>query len=91
MYTFSIPAGSYSLNQQASYDAATDPYGDGQCLFSGELNYQSGSGGSISLGVTYPVTLPINGPVSTVNLPAGDYELYIYPSTTCFWTVELWP
>ncbi|WP_300609153.1 hypothetical protein [Trebonia sp.] len=91
MYLFSIPAGSYSLNQQASYDSATDPYGNGQCQFSGALNYQSGSGGSISLGVTIPISVPINGPVSTVNLPAGDYELDIFPTTTCSWTVELWP
>ncbi len=89
--TFSIPAGSYSLNQQASYDPENDPYDSGECLFSGELDYLSGSG-SIQLGVTSPITSmsPINGPATIVNLPAGDYRLYIYPTTTCSWTVELW-
>jgi hypothetical protein len=74
--TFSIPAGTYSLNQQASYDPANDPDGTGECLFGGEL-------------ITAQV--PIDGPPSTAPYPAGNYRLYIYPSTTCSWTVELGP
>jgi hypothetical protein len=91
--TFSIPAGTYSLNQQASYDPATDPDGSDQCLFSGELDYLSGGGGTIQLGVVSPVTaqVPIDGPPSTASYPAGNYRLNIYPETTCSWTVELWP
>jgi hypothetical protein len=92
--TFSIPAGSYTLNQQASYDPANDPDGTGMCLFGGELDYQSGSGGTIPLGDnSVPITaqVPINGPPSTAPYPAGDYRLYIYPTTTCSWQIELWP
>jgi hypothetical protein len=92
--TFSIPAGTYSLNQQASYDPANDPDGTGECLFGGELDYLSGSGGTIPLGnggVPIPAQVPIDGPPSTAPYPAGDYRLYIYPSTTCSWTVELGP
>jgi hypothetical protein len=91
---FSIPAGAYSLNQQASYDAATDADGSGTCLFGGELDYQSGSGGNIPLGnnaVPIGSEDPIEGPATKINLPAGDYRIYIYPETTCSWTVELWP
>ncbi len=89
--TFSIPAGTYSLNQQASYDPSTDPDGSDQCLFAGELDYLSGSG-TIQLGDSIPVTefVPIEGPVRTGSYPAGDYKFYIYPETTCSWTVELW-
>ena len=92
--TFSIPAGTYSLNQQASYDPANDPDGTGECLFGGELDYLSGSGGTIPLGDGgAPITaqVPIDGPPSTAPYPAGNYRLYIYPSTTCSWTVELAP
>jgi hypothetical protein len=92
--TFSIPAGTYSLNQQASYDPANDPDGTGECLFGGELDYLSGSGGAIPLGnggVPIPAQVPIDGPPSTAPYPAGDYRLYIYPSTTCSWTVEFGP
>jgi hypothetical protein len=92
--TFSIPAGAYVLNQQASYDLANDPDGTGECLFGGELDYLSGSGGTIPLGdggVPITAQVPIEGPPSTAPYPAGDYRLYIYPSTTCSWTVELWP
>jgi hypothetical protein len=91
---FSIPAGTYTLNQQASYDPANDPDGTGMCLFGGELDYQSGSGGTIPLGDnSVPITaqVPINGPPSTAPYPAGNYRLYIYPSTTCSWQIELWP
>jgi hypothetical protein len=92
--TFSIPAGTYALNQQASYDPANDPDGTGECLFGGELDYLSGSGGTIPLGdggVPITAQVPIDGPPSTAPYPAGNYRLYIYPSTTCSWTVELWP
>ena len=92
--TFSIPAGTYVLNQQASYDPANDPDGVGECLFGGELDYLSGSGGTIPLGdggVPITAQVPIEGPPSTAPYPAGDYRLYIYPSTNCSWTVELWP
>jgi len=92
--TFSIPAGTYSLNQQASYDPDNDPDGTGECLFGGELDYLSGSGGTIPLGdngVPVVAQVPIDGPPSTAPYPAGDYRLYIYPTTTCSWTVELWP
>jgi len=92
--TFSIPAGTYVLNQQASYDPANDPDGVGECLFGGELDYLSGSGGTIPLGdggVPITAQVPIEGPPSTAPYPAGDYRLYIYPSTDCSWTVELWP
>jgi hypothetical protein len=92
--TFSIPAGTYSLNQQASYDPANDPDGTGECLFGGELDYLSGSGGTIPLGdggVPITAQVPIDGPPSTAPYPAGNYRLYIYPSTTCSWTVELSP
>ena len=34
---------------------------------------------------------PINGPPVKINLAAGDYRIYIYPETTCSWTIELWP
>jgi hypothetical protein len=93
VYTFSIPAGGYSLNQQASYDPALDPDGSGQCLFGGELDYESGSGGIIPLGNgSVPITAmsPIEGPATEANYPAGNYRLFIYPETTCSWTVELW-
>jgi hypothetical protein len=92
--TFSIPAGTYTLNQQASYDPANDPDGTGECLFGGELDYLSGSGGTIPLGdggVPVTAQVPIEGPPSTAPYPAGNYRLYIYPTTTCSWTVELWP
>jgi hypothetical protein len=72
--TFSIPAGTYSLNQQASYDPANDPDGTGECLFGGELDYLSGSGGTIPLGnggVPIPAQVPIDGPPSTAPYPAG--------------------
>ena len=93
METFSIPAGTYSLNQQASYDPANDPDGTGECLVGGELDYLSGSGGTIPLGDSgAPVTaqVPLSGQ-STAPYPAGDYRLYIYSTTTCSWTFELWP
>ena len=93
VYTFSIPAGAYSLNQQASYDPALDPDDSGECLFGGELDYLSGSGGTIPLGNgSVPITdmSPIEGPPSEATYPAGNYRLYIYPETTCSWTVELW-
>jgi hypothetical protein len=92
--TFSIPAGTYSLNQQASYDPVNDPDGTGECLFGGERDYLSGSGGTIPLGnggVPIPAQVPIDGPPSTAPYPAGDYRLYSHPSTTCSWTVELGP
>jgi hypothetical protein len=87
---FSIPAGSYSLNVQASYDSVNDADGSGQCLFSGELDYPGG--GSAPLGGGAPVisSFPfVLGPL--VGSYGGDYKIYIYPETTCSWTVELWP
>jgi hypothetical protein len=90
--TFSIPAGTYSLNQQATYDPSNDPDGSGECLVGGELDYLSGSGGTIPLGTNgAPVTaqVPIYGQ-STATYPAGNYRLYVYPTTTCSWTFELW-
>jgi hypothetical protein len=92
LLTFSIPAGRYSLNVVASYDPANDPDGSGQCLFSGALDYLSGSGGSAPLGGIAPVTswVPfVLGPLAG-SYGAGDYKIYIYPETTCSWTVELW-
>jgi hypothetical protein len=91
---FSIPAGKYVLNQQATYDSTLDPDGSGTCLFGGELDLQSGSGGNIPLGNNaVPISSwdPIEGPVTTVSLSAGDYRFYIYPQTTCSWTVTLVP
>jgi hypothetical protein len=90
--TFSIPAGTYSLNQQASYDPANDPNDSGTCFFSGELDDLT-SGSTAPLGVTLPIgpMSPINGPVVTGSFGAGDYRLYIYPETTCSWTFELQP
>jgi hypothetical protein len=89
---FSIPAGGYSENTQASYDPANDPSGSGECLFSGEIDYLSGSGWSAPLGGAAPLTAmsPINGPAVALTLAAGDYKIYIYPETTCDWTIELW-
>jgi hypothetical protein len=90
---FSIPAGSYAENTQASYDPVNDPSNTGECLFSGELDYLSGSGWSAPLGGAAPITdlSPINGPPVKITLAAGDYKIYIYPETTCSWTIELWP
>jgi hypothetical protein len=91
---FSIPAGAYSLNQQATYNPVYDPDGGGTCLFGGELDYLSGGGGSIPLGDNaVPISSwdPIEGPPTKATYPAGNYKLYIYPETTCSWTVELWP
>jgi hypothetical protein len=92
LLTFSIPAGPYSLNVQASFDPANDPYDSGQCLFSGELDYLSGSGSTIPLGGNAPITSSVPfepGPLEG-SYGAGDYKIYIYPQTTCSWTVELW-
>ena len=91
--TFSIPAGSYSENTQASYDPANDPSDTGECLFSGAFDYLSGSGFSAPLGGNAPITAmsPINGPPVKLTLAAGDYKIDIYPATTCSWTVELVP
>jgi hypothetical protein len=92
LLTFSIPAGPYSLNVQASYDQANDPSGSGQCLFDGELDYLSGGGGTEPLGGTVPIisSVPFHlGPLKG-NYAAGNYKIYIYPETTCSWTVELW-
>src|ERR1700685_627215 len=76
--TFSIPAGTYSLNQQASYDPVNDPSGTGECLFGGELDYlPAGSSGIIALGDSgSPVQeqVPLVGQ-STAPYPAGDYRL----------------
>ena len=93
MRTFSIPAGAYSENTQASYDPANDPSGTGECLFSGAFDYLSGSGFSAPLGGNAPITAmsPINGPPVKLTLAAGDYKIDIYPATTCSWTVELVP
>jgi hypothetical protein len=91
--TFSIPAGTYTLNQQASYDPANDPDGSGQCLVGAELDYLSGSGGTIPLGdngAPIMAQVPI-GSQTTAPYPAGNYRLYVYPTTTCSWTFELWP
>jgi hypothetical protein len=92
--TFSIPGGAYVLNQQAFYNAAIDADGGGTCLFGGELDYQSGNGGSLPLGdnaVPIGSEDPILGPVTKVTLSAGDYRFFIYPATTCSWTVTLVP
>lgn len=92
--TFSIPAGTYSLNQHASYDPANDPNGMGTCEFGGELDYLSGSGGPFPLGnngVPIGAMSPINGPATVASYAAGNYRLDIVPGTTCSWTVELWP
>ena len=79
--TFSIPAATYSLNQQASYDPANDPDGTGECLFGGELDYLSGSGGTIPLGdggVPITAQVPIEGPPSDSSLPGrGLPALYL--------------
>src|SRR5580700_7751672 len=92
---FSIPAGTYSLNQQISYDPANDPDGSDMCLFGGELDYlPEGTSGVIPLGDnSVPITpqSPINGPPTTAPFPAGDYRLYIYPETTCSWEIQLAP
>jgi hypothetical protein len=90
---FSIPAGAYSENTQASYDPASDPSGTGECLFSGEFDYPSGSGLSAPLGGDAPITAmsPISGPPVELTLAAGDYKIYVYPETTCSWTIQLWP
>jgi hypothetical protein len=90
--TFSIPAGKYSENTMASYDPANDPSGTGECLFSGELDYLTGTGWSVPVGVTVPITaqVPIDGPPVEATYPAGNYRLYIYGTTTCSWTFELW-
>ena len=90
---FSIPAGGYVENTQASYDPANDSSGTGECLFSGEFDYLSGSGWSAPLGGAAPLTdmSPINGPAVGLTLAAGDYKIYIYPETTCSWTIELLP
>lgn len=93
VYTFSIPAGGYSLNRQASYNATLDPDGSGSCIFGGELDYLSGSGGSIPLGdggVPVTAMVPLDGPPSEGNYAAGDYKIYIYPETTCSWTIMFW-
>jgi len=91
LLTFSIPAGTYSLNVQASYDSVNDPDGSGLCLFSGELDYPGGGtgplGGSAPVISSFPFILgPLVG-----SYGGGDYKIYIYPETTCSWTVELWP
>jgi hypothetical protein len=90
---FSIAAGRYVENTQASYDPANDPSRTGECLFSGEFDYLSGSGWSAPLGGAAPLTdmSPINGPAVGITLAAGDYKIYIYPETTCSWTIELLP
>jgi hypothetical protein len=90
---FSIPAASYAENTQASYDPVNDPSGSGECLFSGEFDYLSGGGWSAPLGGDAPLTdmSPINGPPVKITLAAGNYKIYIYPETTCSWTIELWP
>ncbi len=92
--TFRIPAGYYVLNQQANYNAATDADGSGTCLFGGELDFLSGSGGSIPLGDNaVPISSwdPIAGPATKITLGAGDYRFSIFPETTCSWTVTLVP
>jgi hypothetical protein len=93
VYEFSVPQAVYSQNTQAAYDAANDPDGSGTCMFSGELDYLSGSGWSVPVGVTIPIqaAVPIDGPVSTVTWAAGDYRLYIYGTTTCSWSWQLAP
>lgn len=93
VYTFSLQAGDYVLNTQASYDPANDPGGSGQCLFNGDIDYLSGSGSSTPVGVTVPITAqsPINGPPASGTLQAGDYKLFIFPETTCDWTFTIQP
>jgi hypothetical protein len=91
--TFSIRAGNYSLNQQATYDPSNDPDGTDQCQFDGELDWvPGGSSGVIPLGdsafVTDGVPLDLQ---AKAPYPAGDYRLYVYSNTTCSWTIELWP
>jgi hypothetical protein len=91
---FSLPAGAYSENTVASYNPATDASGSGECLFSGEIDIPSGSGYlKAPLGGDAPITAmsPIEGPPVKYTLAAGDYKIYIYPETTCTWTIELWP
>jgi hypothetical protein len=94
LLTFSIPAGSYDLNVQASYDPANDPDDSGQCLFGGRLDYLSGSAGITvtRFGVPVPIVtwMPYHFGPFEVNEAAGDYKIYILPETTCSWTVELW-
>jgi hypothetical protein len=94
LLTFSIPAGRYSLNVQASYDRANDPDDSGQCLFGGRLDYLSGSAWITvtRFGVSVPIVawLPYRFGPFEVNEAAGDYKIYILPETTCSWTVELW-
>jgi hypothetical protein len=92
VYKFSIPAGSYVFNEQASYDPANDPTGLGDCMFSGEWDHMW-DGASAPIGVNIPISpdAPINGPASTANFQAGNYRLYIYPGTTCSWTITLLP
>jgi hypothetical protein len=92
VYKFSIPAGSYVFNEQASYDPANDPTGLGDCMFSGEWDHMW-DGTSAPIGVNIPISqdVPIDGPAETANFQAGNYRLYIYPGTTCSWTISLLP
>jgi hypothetical protein len=58
-----------------------------------EFDYLAGGGWSAPLGGGAPLTdmSPINGPPVKITLAAGDYKIYVYPETTCSWTIELWP
>jgi hypothetical protein len=86
-------AGPYVFNEQAVYDPANDSLGSGDCMFSGEWDHMWDRGASAPIGVTIPIAAgaPINGPAETATFQAGNYRVYIYPGTTCSWSITLLP
>jgi hypothetical protein len=62
-------------------------------MFAGEFDQMSGSVARTPIGgvVPIPANAPIIGPAMTANFPAANYQLYMYPWTTCSWTITLVP
>jgi hypothetical protein len=89
LYNFTLQAGRYDIQIYAQYTPVNDVSGSGECSFDGYLDNLT-TGSHASVGTSFPIQeqVPWNQP-AVGNLAAGTYQLYIFPGTTCEWSVEI--
>jgi hypothetical protein len=87
--TFSLQAARYDIEIYAQYNPVNDPSGSGECFFDGNFDNLT-TGAHSAVGTSFPIqeSVPWDQP-AVGNLGAGTYRLYIFPGTTCDWSVEV--
>jgi hypothetical protein len=89
LHTFSLQAARYDIEIYAQYNPVNDPSGSGECFFDGNFDNLT-TGAHSPVGTSFPIqeSVPWDQP-AVGNLGAGTYRLYIFPGTTCDWSVEI--